>query len=61
MAGPVAASDSYPQVIRAKEKALNLTATHRLQQELSSSDYGLLVEECQGPDRLAVLERGSEM
>ncbi|KAF5919869.1 hypothetical protein HPG69_014233 [Diceros bicornis minor] len=37
-AGPVAASDSSPQVVRPKEKALNSTATHRLQQELSSSD-----------------------
>ncbi|KAF6112679.1 ankyrin repeat domain 6 [Phyllostomus discolor] len=37
-AGPVAASDSSPQVVRPKEKALNTTATHRLQQELSSSD-----------------------
>ncbi|XP_049753252.1 ankyrin repeat domain-containing protein 6 isoform X3 [Loxodonta africana] len=37
-AGPVAASDSSPQVVRPKEKALNSTAAHRLQQELSSSD-----------------------
>ncbi|XP_008565440.1 PREDICTED: ankyrin repeat domain-containing protein 6 isoform X4 [Galeopterus variegatus] len=37
-AGPVAASDSSPQVVRPKEKAQNSTATHRLQQELSSSD-----------------------
>ncbi|XP_010806803.1 ankyrin repeat domain-containing protein 6 isoform X6 [Bos indicus] len=38
-AGPVAASDSSPQVVRPKEKALSSTATHRLQQqELSSSD-----------------------
>uniref|UniRef100_A0A452RCV0 Ankyrin repeat domain 6 n=1 Tax=Ursus americanus TaxID=9643 RepID=A0A452RCV0_URSAM len=37
-AGPVAASDSSPQVVRPKEKAFNSTATHRLQQELSSSD-----------------------
>nr|KAF6503855.1 ankyrin repeat domain 6 [Rousettus aegyptiacus] len=37
-AGPVAASDSSPQVVRPKEKALNSTVTHRLQQELSSSD-----------------------
>ncbi|XP_070081408.1 ankyrin repeat domain-containing protein 6 isoform X10 [Equus przewalskii] len=37
-AGPVAASDTSPQVVRPKEKALNATATHRLQQELSSSD-----------------------
>ncbi|XP_074189399.1 ankyrin repeat domain-containing protein 6 isoform X8 [Rhinolophus sinicus] len=37
-AGPVAASDSSPQVVRPKEKALNSTAPHRLQQELSSSD-----------------------
>ncbi|KAM5325484.1 ankyrin repeat domain-containing protein 6 isoform 4-T4 [Glossophaga mutica] len=37
-AGPAAASDSSPQVVRPKEKALNSTATHRLQQELSSSD-----------------------
>lgn len=37
-AGPVAASDSSPQVVRPKEKALNATAAHRLQQELSSSD-----------------------
>ncbi|XP_069344314.1 ankyrin repeat domain-containing protein 6 isoform X3 [Eulemur rufifrons] len=37
-AGPAAASDSSPQVVRPKEKAVNATATHRLQQELSSSD-----------------------
>lgn len=37
-AGPVAASDSSPQVVRPKEKALSSTAPHRLQQELSSSD-----------------------
>ncbi|XP_019510553.1 PREDICTED: ankyrin repeat domain-containing protein 6 isoform X5 [Hipposideros armiger] len=37
-AGPVAASDSSPQVVRPKEKALNSTTPHRLQQELSSSD-----------------------
>uniref|UniRef100_A0A8C0WTI7 Ankyrin repeat domain-containing protein 6 n=1 Tax=Castor canadensis TaxID=51338 RepID=A0A8C0WTI7_CASCN len=37
-AGPAAASDSSSQVVRPKEKALNSTATHRLQQELSSSD-----------------------
>lgn len=37
-AGPAAASDSSPQVVRPKEKAVNSTATHRLQQELSSSD-----------------------
>lgn len=37
-AGPVVASDSSPQVVRPKEKALNSTVTHRLQQELSSSD-----------------------
>ncbi|XP_031311903.1 ankyrin repeat domain-containing protein 6 isoform X5 [Camelus dromedarius] len=37
-AGPVAASDSSPPVVRPKEKALSSTATHRLQQELSSSD-----------------------
>ncbi|OWK01410.1 ANKRD6 [Cervus elaphus hippelaphus] len=38
-AGPVAASDSSPQVVRPKDKALSSTATHRLQQqELSSSD-----------------------
>ena len=38
-AGPVAASDSSPQVVRPKEKALSSTATHRLQQQaLSSSD-----------------------
>ncbi|XP_004388476.1 ankyrin repeat domain-containing protein 6 isoform X1 [Trichechus manatus latirostris] len=37
-AGPVAASDSSPPVVRPKEKALNSTAAHRLQQELSSSD-----------------------
>ncbi|XP_012493693.1 PREDICTED: ankyrin repeat domain-containing protein 6 isoform X2 [Propithecus coquereli] len=37
-AGPVAASDSSPQVVRPKEKAVNAAATHRLQQELSSSD-----------------------
>ncbi|XP_067558668.1 ankyrin repeat domain-containing protein 6 isoform X1 [Pseudorca crassidens] len=37
-AGPVAASDSPPQVVRPKEKALSSTAAHRLQQELSSLD-----------------------
>ncbi|XP_025718376.1 ankyrin repeat domain-containing protein 6 isoform X8 [Callorhinus ursinus] len=37
-AGPVAASDSSPQVVRPKEKAFNPTAPHRIQQELSSSD-----------------------
>nr|KAF6461382.1 ankyrin repeat domain 6 [Molossus molossus] len=37
-AGPVAASDSSPQVVRPKEKALNSTAAHRPQPELSSSD-----------------------
>ncbi|XP_037376002.1 ankyrin repeat domain-containing protein 6 isoform X2 [Talpa occidentalis] len=37
-ADPVAASDSSPQVVRPKEKALSSTATHRLQQELSSSE-----------------------
>ncbi|KAM9059696.1 ankyrin repeat domain-containing protein 6 isoform 5-T5 [Megaptera novaeangliae] len=37
-AGPVAASDSSPQVVRPKEKALSSTAAHRLQQELSSLD-----------------------
>lgn len=37
--GPIAASDSSPLVVRPKEKALNSTAAHRLQQELSSSDY----------------------
>ncbi|KAM6180848.1 ankyrin repeat domain-containing protein 6 isoform 2-T2 [Erethizon dorsatum] len=37
-AGPAAASDSSSQVVRPKEKAPNATATHRLQQELSSSD-----------------------
>lgn len=37
-AGPVAASDSSPQVVRPKEKALSSTAAHRLQPELSSSD-----------------------
>ncbi|XP_066867577.1 ankyrin repeat domain-containing protein 6 isoform X8 [Kogia breviceps] len=37
-AGPVAASDSPPQVVRPKEKALGSTAAHRLQQELSSLD-----------------------
>ncbi|KAM4866317.1 ankyrin repeat domain-containing protein 6 isoform 2-T3 [Thomomys bottae] len=37
-AGPAAASDSSSQVVRPKEKALNPTATQRLQQELSSSD-----------------------
>eukprot|EP00069_Balaena_mysticetus_P019823 bmy_12487T0 len=37
-AGPVAASDSSPQVARPKEKALSSTAAHRPQQELSSSD-----------------------
>ncbi|XP_045399979.1 ankyrin repeat domain-containing protein 6 isoform X4 [Lemur catta] len=37
-AGPAAASDSSPQVVRPKEKAVTTTATHRLQQELSSSD-----------------------
>ncbi|XP_071074698.1 ankyrin repeat domain-containing protein 6 isoform X2 [Dasypus novemcinctus] len=36
--GPVAASDSSPQVVRPKEKALNSTAPPRHQQELSSSD-----------------------
>ncbi|XP_007466319.1 PREDICTED: ankyrin repeat domain-containing protein 6 isoform X3 [Lipotes vexillifer] len=37
-AGPVAASDSPPQVVRPKEKALSSTAAHRLQHELSSLD-----------------------
>ncbi|XP_063522484.1 ankyrin repeat domain-containing protein 6 isoform X4 [Pongo pygmaeus] len=37
-AGPAAASDSSPPVVRPKEKALHSTATQRLQQELSSSD-----------------------
>ncbi|XP_035553628.1 ankyrin repeat domain-containing protein 6 isoform X5 [Canis lupus baileyi] len=37
-AGPVAASDSSPQVVRPKEKAFSSTVPHRLQQELSSSD-----------------------
>ncbi|XP_057595363.1 ankyrin repeat domain-containing protein 6 isoform X3 [Hippopotamus amphibius kiboko] len=37
-AGPVAASDRSPQVVRPKEKAPSSTATHRLQQDLSSSD-----------------------
>uniref|UniRef100_A0A8D2FST7 Ankyrin repeat domain 6 n=1 Tax=Theropithecus gelada TaxID=9565 RepID=A0A8D2FST7_THEGE len=37
-AGPAAASDSSPPVVRPKEKALNSTATQRPQQELSSSD-----------------------
>ncbi|XP_006156185.2 ankyrin repeat domain-containing protein 6 [Tupaia chinensis] len=37
-AGPAAASDSSPQVVRPKEKGLNSAATHKLQQELSSSD-----------------------
>ncbi|XP_023612275.1 ankyrin repeat domain-containing protein 6 isoform X5 [Myotis lucifugus] len=37
-AGPVAASDSSPRVVRPKEKGLGSTAAHRLQQELSSSD-----------------------
>ncbi|XP_070306222.1 ankyrin repeat domain-containing protein 6 isoform X4 [Odocoileus virginianus] len=38
-AGPVAASDSSPQVVRPKDKALSSSTTHRLQQqELSSSD-----------------------
>uniref|UniRef100_A0A8C9PSS5 Ankyrin repeat domain 6 n=1 Tax=Spermophilus dauricus TaxID=99837 RepID=A0A8C9PSS5_SPEDA len=37
-AGPAAASDSSSQVVRPKEKALNSTVAHRLQQELSSSD-----------------------
>ncbi|XP_029800701.1 ankyrin repeat domain-containing protein 6 isoform X3 [Suricata suricatta] len=37
-AGPVAASDGSPQVVRPKEKAFSSTTTHRLQQELSSSD-----------------------
>uniref|UniRef100_A0A5F9DF51 Ankyrin repeat domain 6 n=1 Tax=Oryctolagus cuniculus TaxID=9986 RepID=A0A5F9DF51_RABIT len=37
-AGPVAASDTSSQVVRPKEKALHSNATHRLQQELSSSD-----------------------
>ncbi|KAL2792324.1 ankyrin repeat domain-containing protein 6 isoform d [Daubentonia madagascariensis] len=37
-AGPVAASDSSPQVVRPKEKAVSSTTTHRLQQEPSSSD-----------------------
>nr|XP_003467488.1 ankyrin repeat domain-containing protein 6 isoform X4 [Cavia porcellus] len=36
--GPAAASDSSSQVVRPKEKAPDSTATHRLQQELSSSD-----------------------
>lgn len=33
------ASDSSPQVVRPKEKAPSSTATHRPQQELSSSDH----------------------
>ncbi|XP_059970583.1 ankyrin repeat domain-containing protein 6 isoform X5 [Mesoplodon densirostris] len=37
-AGPGAASDSPPQGVRPKEKALSSTAAHRLQQELSSLD-----------------------
>ncbi|XP_023373476.1 ankyrin repeat domain-containing protein 6 [Otolemur garnettii] len=37
-AGPAAASDSSPQVVRPKEKGLNSTAPHRLQEELSCSD-----------------------
>ncbi|XP_062042489.1 ankyrin repeat domain-containing protein 6 isoform X3 [Lepus europaeus] len=37
-AGPVAASDTSSQVVRPKEKALHSGATHRLQQEPSSSD-----------------------
>ncbi|XP_048209800.1 ankyrin repeat domain-containing protein 6 [Perognathus longimembris pacificus] len=37
-AGPAVISDSPSQVVRPKEKALNYTATQRLQQELSSSD-----------------------
>ncbi|KAM5167020.1 ankyrin repeat domain-containing protein 6 isoform 4-T4 [Callospermophilus lateralis] len=37
-AGPAAASDSSSQVVRPKEKALNSTVAHRLQQELSFSD-----------------------
>ncbi|XP_023567694.1 ankyrin repeat domain-containing protein 6 isoform X3 [Octodon degus] len=37
-AGPAAASDNSSQVVRPKEKVPNATATHRLQQELSSSD-----------------------
>lgn len=37
-AGPVTVSEGSPQVVRPKEKALNSTASHRLQQELSSSD-----------------------
>ncbi|XP_069866954.1 ankyrin repeat domain-containing protein 6 isoform X1 [Dipodomys merriami] len=37
-AGPAATSDSSSQVVRPKEKALNSTATQKLQQELSSSD-----------------------
>nr|KAF6340934.1 ankyrin repeat domain 6 [Myotis myotis] len=37
-AGPVAASDTSPRVVRPKEKGLGSTAAHRLQQELSSSD-----------------------
>ncbi|CAK6446768.1 unnamed protein product [Pipistrellus nathusii] len=37
-AGPVAASDSSPRVVRPKEKGLGSAAAHRLQQELSSSD-----------------------
>ncbi|XP_037699426.1 ankyrin repeat domain-containing protein 6 isoform X2 [Choloepus didactylus] len=36
--GPAAASDSSPQVVRPKEKALNSSATPRPPQELSSSD-----------------------
>ncbi|XP_008067426.1 ankyrin repeat domain-containing protein 6 [Carlito syrichta] len=37
-AGPAAASDSSPPVVRPKHKALGSAATHRLQQDLSSSD-----------------------
>ncbi|XP_012872089.1 PREDICTED: ankyrin repeat domain-containing protein 6 [Dipodomys ordii] len=37
-AGPAVTSDSSSQVVRPKEKALNSTATQKLQQELSSSD-----------------------
>nr|KAF6362510.1 ankyrin repeat domain 6 [Pipistrellus kuhlii] len=37
-AGPVAASDSSPRVVRPKEKGLGSAAALRLQQELSSSD-----------------------
>ncbi|XP_007949034.1 ankyrin repeat domain-containing protein 6 [Orycteropus afer afer] len=37
-AGPLAASDSSPKVVRPKEKPLNSTTAHRPHQELSSTD-----------------------